>query len=198
LYAKLNQNDKAFELLNSLASMGFSSAERIKNEKDFASLQSDSRFGKLLKKVDQNAHPCERSEFRNFDFWVGEWDVTAAGSPAGSSSIQKILNNCVILENYSSVSGYAGKSFNSYDPHTTEWTQYWIDNAGASVEFHGKYADGQLVYESDSVNPDGAKIHRKMTFVKLSENQVRQFSVQTQDGGKTWTPEYDLLYTRKR
>jgi tetratricopeptide (TPR) repeat protein len=198
LFAKLGQKDKALELLNSLVSLGFSNPDRIKSEKDFASVQSDSRFAELLKKMDQNAHPCDGPEFRNFDFWVGEWDVTATGSAVASSSIQKILNDCVILENYSSFSGYAGKSFNSYDPQKKEWQQYWIDSAGSSIEFHGKYADGQLVYESDSVNPDGTKIKRKMTFVKLSDNQVRQFSVQTKDGGKTWTPEYDLLYTRKR
>ena len=198
LYAELHQTNKAFENLNALAGLGFSSVDRIKNQKEFASLQSDARFAELLKKVDDNAHPCEKVDFRNFDFWVGEWDVTAAGSPQGTSSIQKILNNCVILENYTSLSGYAGKSFNSYDPDKKEWTQYWIDNSGATIEFHGHYADGQMIYESDTINPDGTKAHRKMTFVKLSDNQVRQFSVQTQDGGKSWTPEYDLLYTRKR
>src|SRR5262245_31978145 len=59
LYAKMHQNDKALELLNSVASMGFSNVDRIKNEKDFASLQSDSRFQEVVKKIDQNAHPCD-------------------------------------------------------------------------------------------------------------------------------------------
>jgi hypothetical protein len=104
----------------------------------------------------------------------------------------------VILENYTGVSGYAGKSFNSYDPQTKQWRQYWIDNSGSVVEFHGSYGANQLVYEADSANPDGTKVHRKMTFVKLPDNRVRQFSVATQDGGKTWSPEYDLLYTRKK
>ncbi len=198
LYAKMHQTEKAFELLNSLASLGFSNVDRVKNEKDLQSLQSDSRYAELLKKLDQNAHPCEGTDFRNFDFWVGEWDVTAAGQPAGTSSVQRILNNCVILENYSGQSGYAGKSFNSYDPDKKEWRQYWIDNSAGVVEFHGHYADNQLVYQADSKNPDGTMAHRKMTFVKLPDGRVRQFSVQTMDGGKTWIPEYDLLYTKKQ
>lgn len=198
LFARLHQKDKSFELLNALAGIGFSNAERIKDEKDLAGLQSDARFGELLKKIEDNAHPCDKPDFRNFDFWVGEWDVTSAGSPVGSSSIQRILNSCVIFENFTSFSGYAGKSFNSYDPDKKEWRQYWIDNSGSYVEFVGHFADGQLVYEADSSNPDGTKVHRKMTFVKLTNDRVRQFSVQTADGGKTWTPEYDLLYIKKK
>jgi tetratricopeptide (TPR) repeat protein len=198
LYAKLHQPDKAFETLNSLAAIGFSNLDRVKNENDFQSLRSDSRYAELLKKLDQNAHPCEGPEFHDFDFWVGEWDVTAAGQSAGTSSVQKILNNCVILENYSGQSGYAGKSFNSYDSEKKQWRQYWIDNAAGVVEFHGRYSGDQLVYEADSPNPDGKIAHRKMTFVKLPDGRVRQFSVQTTDGGKTWTPEYDLLYTKKK
>ncbi len=31
--------------------------------------------------------PCADPEYRKFDFWVGEWNVTANGQPAGHNLI---------------------------------------------------------------------------------------------------------------
>ena len=41
-----------------------------------------------------------------FDFWVGEWDVTTLqGGHAGDSSVQKILGDCVVFENWHGARG---------------------------------------------------------------------------------------------
>jgi hypothetical protein len=37
-----------------------------------------------------------------------------------------------------------------------------------------------------------------MQFVRIDADHVRQFSQGSGDGGKTWTPEYDFLYIRKK
>lgn len=48
-----------------------------------------------------SAAPCKsKPECRQFDFWVGEWDVqNPQGQPAGTSSVRLILGDCVIFEN---------------------------------------------------------------------------------------------------
>ena len=51
---------------------------------------------------------CTAAEHRQFDFWIGEWDVQVSGQPAGSNSVQLILSDCVIMENWSGAGGNFG------------------------------------------------------------------------------------------
>lgn len=197
IYAKNKDADQALAYIKKVADNGFAQPDLLKSEADFAGLRDDSRYQAVLAQMEKNAHPCDEGAFRDFDFWVGEWDVTAAGATAGTSSIQQILNQCVIFENYTGQGGYAGKSLNIYDTSTKEWKQFWVDNSGSLVEFHGQYADGKFEYHADTVQPDGKRVQRRMIFVKMPEGKVRQYSEQSSDGGKTWSLEYDLLYTKK-
>jgi hypothetical protein len=48
------------------------------------------------------------------------------------------------------------------------------------------------------VGSDGTKTLRRLRFAKLDADHVRQWSVKSTDDGKTWTPEYDLTYVRKK
>jgi len=41
-------------------------------------------------------------------------------------------------------------------------------------------------------------VKRHLQFFKLGPDKVRQFSQQSTDGGKTWTPEYDFTCIRKK
>src|SRR5436190_24339821 len=43
---------------------------------------------------------CDAPEYRQFDFWAGEWDVTSAanGSAAGTNSVTRTLDGCVLQE----------------------------------------------------------------------------------------------------
>ncbi len=60
--------------------------------------------------------PCSKPEYRQFDFWIGEWEAYGLnGQKAGDSKISLILDSCIILEEWTSVSvqrglRYAGKS----------------------------------------------------------------------------------------
>jgi hypothetical protein len=150
--------------------------------------------------------PCSRPEFRQFDFWVGEWEAFGVkGKKAGDSKISVILDSCVILEEWTSASQqqgltYAGKSFNSYNAATKQWQQTWTDNTGNTTEFlRGEGKDGKIVYYADKVTgPDGKNFMRRLTFTKLSNDKVRQFGEMSNDGATTWITEYDLEYRRKK
>src|SRR5580704_7977514 len=72
--------------------------------------------------------PCTSDPvYRQFDFWIGEWDVYAKnGKKAGDSKIDLILDSCIILENWKSANAfnglyYTGKSFNTYNSVTKQW-----------------------------------------------------------------------------
>ena len=146
----------------------------------------------------QSKPTCDTPAHHAFDFWLGDWDVkNAKGDTAGSSHIERILDGCVIFENWTSP-GYAGKSFNTFDPKTQKWTQYWVDTAGTPAEMVGQFEGKNLVYSRDMIRRDGKPAKSRMTFFNLGENDVRQLVEQSTDDGETWTAQIDLHYSRKK
>ncbi len=98
---------------------------------------SSARAQAVLQKQAPSAHtsPCAAPEFRQFDFWVGDWDAssTADGILRGTSHISKEMGGCVIWENWTSTgSPFFGKSYNTYNVNLQRWEQCWVDNAGGS------------------------------------------------------------------
>ncbi len=147
--------------------------------------------------------PCSTPEFRQFDFWVGEWEAFGPkGNKSGDSKITVILDSCVILEEWTGTSNqgfaYKGKSFNAYNVATKQWQQTWTDNTGNTTEFlRGEGSDGKIIYYADRVtDAKGNIFKRRLTFTKLDTNKVRQFGEKSDDDGKTWKTEYDLEYRR--
>lgn len=146
----------------------------------------------------QSKSPCNTPAHHAFDFWLGDWDVkNAKGDAAGSSNVESILDGCVIFENWTSP-GYAGKSFNTFDPKTRKWTQFWVDTSGVPAEMVGQFEGKNLVYARDMIRRDGKPAKSRMTFFNLGENDVRQLVEQSIDDGKTWTTQIDLHYSRKK
>src|ERR1700751_38909 len=79
--------------------------------------------------------PCTTDPvYRQFDFWIGEWEVYGKnGKKAGDSKIDLILDSCIILENWKSANAFnglyhAGKSFNTFNSVSKQWQQTWVDN----------------------------------------------------------------------
>lgn len=150
--------------------------------------------------------PCSRPEFRQFDFWIGEWDVYGKnGQKAGSSKISLILDSCIILEEWTSANKsmgilYAGKSFNKYNPSTDQWQQTWVDNVGGSTEFlKGHYDNKKMIFETNPfIFLKDTMAIRKLTFYDLDPDKVRQHGEISKDKGVTWVTEYDLEYRRRK
>lgn len=150
--------------------------------------------------------PCSNPVYRQFDFWLGEWDAFGVnGKKAGDSKISLILDSCIILEEWASANvtqgiRYAGKSFNTYNNNTKQWQQTWVDNVGGSTEFlTGKFENDKIIFQTGSFlfSKDTMAI-RKLTFYNLGKEKVRQHGEISKDDGRTWTTEYDLEYRRKK
>src|SRR5689334_20132368 len=53
-----------------------------------------------------SARPCGAAEYRQFDFWIGEWDVfDRDGSKAGHNRVESIEGGCGVQENWTSIGG---------------------------------------------------------------------------------------------
>lgn len=147
--------------------------------------------------------PCITNPvYRQFDFWIGEWEAFGPkGKKAGDSKVERILDSCIILENWQSTSGgYAGKSFNTFNAATNQWQQTWVDNVGGSTEYlEGSFADNKIIFRTKPfpLSKDTMAI-RRLTFYNLSVDKVRQHGEISKDDGVTWSTEYDLEYRRKK
>jgi len=168
----------------------------------FEKLRSNPRYQAAITQMKVNAAPCKfpdkHPEYRQFDFWLGEWDVyNQGGAKAGTSKIDLILGDCVVLENWTGGGGGEGKSFNKYSPEFKRWEQYWVDAQGSTTFFHGMLEGTSMVYYAETPQPNGSILKRRLTFFNLGPDKVRQFSQQSKDDGKSWQTEYDLIYIRK-
>jgi tetratricopeptide (TPR) repeat protein len=190
--------DSAFRWLTASVGSGFASVQTLTADRDLAGLHDDPRWATLVDTVKRAGMPCMyRPESRAFDFWVGEWDVVnAAGNPAGTSSVQLLLNGCALFENWSTGGNGDGKSLNSYNADLKMWQQFWTDQTGRVTEYRtSEWISGSLRYTARQSLPRPRVLH--MTFTPINKDLVRQWGEVSTDDGKTWTMQYDLYYHRK-
>jgi len=156
--------------------------------------------------VSFSQQPCSDPAYRQFDFWIGEWEAfNLKGVKAGDSRIEMILDSCIIVENWTSTSvikglRYAGKSYNTYNTAKKRWQQYWVDNGGGiTTYFNGHYEEGKMILETaNEEQNDGTFKILRMTFYNLGPDKVRQHGESSTDNGKTWKTDFDLEYRRKK
>jgi hypothetical protein len=141
---------------------------------------------------------------RDFDFWIGEWDVTTPdGRPAGSNRIEPVAGGRGLLEHWEGAAqpdgrpGVPGKSLNAYDPATQKWRQFWVGGGGAVLELAGGLADGNMVLVGERPLRDGRRQTNRITWTPKADGTVRQHWEQSLDGGSTWTTAFDGLYRRR-
>jgi hypothetical protein len=144
--------------------------------------------------------PCGAAEYRRLDFWIGDWDTFETDAPGGSSvaraRVEPIAQGCAIHELYEQVDGLIGDSILSYDPVRKQWQQTWVTNRGSLMVLWGDFKDDALILEGEVHLRDGQSVLQRITWT-TRENGVRESAVQSKDGGKTWTPAFDVLF-RKR
>ena len=203
-HARTGSVPGALAALRQAAEGGFGLVASVDADADLAPVRADAGFAAVRTAIDRNARPCRFwPESRQLDFWIGEWDVTQTGVPAGvnasHSRIESVENGCVIAEYYDTPLGYAGRSYNAYEPNRKRWEQFWVDNVGGVHHYSGTGRDGNMYYEAE-FTPPGAKAptRNKMTFFNQGPDQVRQLGEQSTDGGHTWAVTYDLTYRRRR
>lgn len=146
----------------------------------------------------QNQNPCNSEAHAQFDFWLGKWDVynTQADTLVGKNHIKKILNSCVIEENWEGGSGFKGKSFNTYNPENKTWNQVWVDVSGATYLFSGKFENNEMRLKGNTVK-NGNKILFTLTFTYDPEKKtVRQVWKASTDDGKNWNVWFDGTYKK--
>ncbi len=201
VYSLMGRKDSAIEWLTKAADNPKAILQTINfSDPDLSAIKDDPRVKSLADKIDRKIRPCMyQDEAKQFNFWVGEWEVyNPQGRHDGSSVIQSFAAGCGILENWTSaLGGGGGKSINFYDPDAKKWFQYWMGSNGVPTRYSGVYRDGAMRYEGEFTAADGKRNLLRLTFFNIDSNTVRQFSQSSNDDGKTWTTNYDYKYVRR-
>jgi hypothetical protein len=149
--------------------------------------------------ITANGRPCTRSEYRQFDFWLGSWEVQLPdGTPAGTNIISSALDGCAVLESYAD-QGYIGRSLNSYDAATNQWHQHWSDNQTTVLSLFGSSPQsGTMILAGVRPLPSGASLLDRITWTEESPDLVRQLWEVSSDGGQTFPQvQFDGRYHRR-
>ncbi len=145
------------------------------------------------------AKPCADPAHRQFDFWLGDWDVTTPdGKAAGHNRITQILGGCALREEWTGKSGTHGTSLNMFDAGARRWRQTWVDDGGTVLLLTGEFEGGKMVLEGDSPAAGGATVRQRITWTPQPGGKVRQLWDSSADGGKSWKVEFDGMYVKAK
>jgi hypothetical protein len=142
------------------------------------------------------AQHCTTPEYREFDFFTGDWDAYDASDSTkivARNHVTPMLDGCAIREVYSQNDGLRGESFSTYDASRRVWHQSWVTNHGQLLLLDGGLEHGNMVFTATVHEPDSTTSLIRATWSPL-QNSVRETAVSSADGGKTWNPVFDLIF----
>lgn len=181
------------------------SQSALVGDRHLAAIKRHPKWSEVLDAFDAVARPCMHDpRFREFDFWVGDWDVRPTGQapvgPAARNTVTQDDDGCVVTEHWSAPSGSVGQSFNIFDRSMGKWRQTWVDNSGGQHDYRGELKDGNMVFIGDTPAANGqlGRVPTRLTFFHLGKDSVRQYSETSSDSGRTWQTSYDLMYVRRK
>lgn len=146
--------------------------------------------------VAQGADTCGTAEYRQFDFWLGDWEVSnPTGAVVGTNTITVVSHGCGLHERWEGAGGGVGESLNAYDRRTGSWHQTWVGGRGLVLRLEGGLRDGAMTLEGELVNGEDVVLQR-ITWTPDPDGSVRQLWETSEDGGTSWTTSFDGTYRK--
>ena len=142
---------------------------------------------------------CNVPEYRQLDFWLGDWDTfdPDSATSVARAHVDLIAAGCAVHELYEQTDGLIGDSILSFDPVRKLWQQTWVTNRGSLMVIAGGFKDGALTLEGSMHFRNGKSALQRITW-KAEGSGVRESSVVSKDGGKNWEPAFDVLFKKHR
>jgi len=144
------------------------------------------------------AHSCTAPEHRQFDFWVGYWDVYPTGKDklVAHSLIEKLYDGCAIRENWLPLKGTGGGSLSSYIAEQKLWRQAWTDSSNGWATLDGGVQSGAMVLAGEwrNANGPGTIAFTRTTWSQNPDGSVRQHGEARAGDGKSWSTTFDFTY----
>lgn len=141
---------------------------------------------------------CDEPPYSAFDFWLGEWVVTnPKGQLAGTNTIEKRYDGCVITEHWANQQGPYGTSLNIYDRSTQQWYQTWVDKSGLRLQLSGNIEEGAMVMRGITLSSNGEQMEHKISWTPQQNGSVIQHWQARKPSDDEWRTLFKGIYTRK-
>jgi hypothetical protein len=138
--------------------------------------------------------PCAAPEYRQFDFWVGRWNVTPAAAPPGAPPVPRDITlepgGCAVFENFANGTG---RSINVFNPTDGMWHQTFVSATGSRLVITGGLQGSAMVLSRPFPDAPPGSFDR-WTWTQLSGGRVRQLQEISRDGGETVETGFDGTY----
>lgn len=135
-----------------------------------------------------------------FDFWLGEWNLTWGENGRGRNVISKILNGKVIQEQFTSLTDDAaqplvGLSLSVFNARTDQWQQTWVDNQGSYLDFNGGMVGDKMILTRTAVIEEQS-VQQRMVWYNIQAEALDWSWERSNDGGQTWKVLWAIHYRR--
>ena len=142
------------------------------------------------------AAACTAAEYRQFDFFAGDWDTYDMAAPRkviARNHVSPMVGGCALREVYLQNDGLLGESFSTYDAARQVWHQSWVTNRGQLLLLEGTLAGGRMVLIAREAEQGGESSLVRATWWRIPD-AVRETAERSRDGGRTWTPVFDIVF----
>jgi hypothetical protein len=143
---------------------------------------------------------CTTPQYRQFDFFLGDWDVYDVGASAvkARNRVTHMLGACALREVYERPDGYVGESFSTYDAVRGLWHQSWVTNHGELLLLDGGLKSDAMVLTAMEPITSGSPSVLRGTWRRRPDGSLRETAERSKDGGKTWSVVFDIEFRRHR
>lgn len=152
---------------------------------------------------------CSSPEHRQFDFWLGTWDLavhvrTSATVDVwthakGTQRIEAILGGCAIQESFTADGPgepWAGHSYSMWQPAAGKWRQTWVDDQGSYIALTGGVEQGVMTLYGEPRDKGGKPAQMRMQFLAVTPTSLRWEWQQSTDGWQSQTVMMRIDYVR--
>jgi hypothetical protein len=136
-----------------------------------------------------NAAACPDGVATTFAWWVGNWSYFIQGFDPATSKITASNGGCTLAEAFVDRTGGQQHTTIQYDPVGHQWKRHVVDPVRA-YDSAGQFAsDGSIAFYETTTARESYRL--------TDHDHVHFIGESSKDGGKTWTVDFDALYTRQ-
>lgn len=155
-------------------------------------------------------------EYRQFDFWIGTWEVnlrriqedhTWVDWKKAIAHIHPILDGKAILELWEDqydgspqevIIGYSLRYYNSATGKWHLWLNWPGSNRSGSSSLEGQFQHCRGEFFSERPIDDSTNLISRYTFSDITDHSLRWDDAFSRDGGKTWSHNWIMEFTRNQ
>jgi hypothetical protein len=138
---------------------------------------------------------CADDAARQFDFLLGDWTVTAAGSNDVLSKVKvtRVADGCGLLQVVTPVRGVEAESLVTYDTGATLWHWDQVSGDGSLLSLQGGLQNGEMVMEGDE---SGASKHMLVRVTWVSNGETIHEAAERSSDGRVWNAWFERNFHR--